>query len=126
MLTMKNLGRFVIAGACLFAIVVLSSGSASARPQFKTAFEKAYPDLAKKHGTDGKLTCAVCHPVKDKKKRNDYGVALTKTLGEKNVKDADKIKEALTKAEAEKNADGKTYGELIKAGELPGKAEEAN
>ncbi|MGB4739433.1 MAG: hypothetical protein WBH50_14645 [Fuerstiella sp.] len=64
--------------------------------------------------------------MKDKKKRNDYGVALTKTLGEKNVKDADKIKEALTKAEAEKNADGKTYGELIKAGELPGKAEEAN
>ncbi len=125
MLALKNLGRIVIAGACLFAIFAVTAETASARPQFKTAFEKAYPDLVKKHGKDGKLTCAVCHPVSDKKKRNDYGVALTKILGEKNVKDADKIKEALEKTEKEKNADEKTFGELIKAGELPGKAEEA-
>ena len=30
------------------------------------------------------------------------------------------IADALTKAEAEKNADGKTYGELLKAGQMPG------
>lgn len=126
MLALKNLGRCVIAGACLFAVVAMNSETASARPQFKKSFETAYPELAKKHGTDGKLTCAICHPVKDKKKRNDYGVALTKTLGAKNVKDADKIKEALTKAESEKNKDGKTYGELIKAGDLPGGKDEAN
>jgi len=123
---MKNLGRYVIAGTCLFAIVAMTSETASARPQFKKAFETAYPDLVKKHGTDGKLTCAICHPVKDKKKRNDYGVALTKTLGEKNVKDEAKIKEALTKAESEKNKDEKTYDELIKAGDLPGGKDEAN
>ena len=126
MLSLKTLGRFAIAGACLFAIVVLTGENASARPQYKSAFEKAYPDLAKKHGKAGKLTCAICHPVKDKKKRNDYGVAMTDDLKKKNQKDADIIKEALSKAEKLKNKDDKTYGELIKAGELPGGKDAAN
>jgi len=126
MLNVKSLGRVVVAGAALFSLLLLSGGDASARPQYKKPFEAAYPDLVKKHGTNGKLSCAVCHPVKDKKKRNDYGVALTKALGKKSEKDAAKIKAALKKVESEKNADGKTYGELIKAGELPGKKDAAN
>lgn len=127
MLNLKNLGRIAIAGAVLFSLLVVTGENASARPQYKKPFEAAYPDLVKKHGKDGKsLSCAVCHPVKDKKKRNDYGVALTKALGKKNEKDKDKIKEALKKAEKEKNKAGKTYGELIKAGELPGGKDAAN
>jgi len=126
MLNLKNLCRVAIAGAALFSLLLLSGENATARPQYKKPFEAAYPELAKKHGTNGKLSCAVCHPVKDKKKRNDYGVALTKALGKKSEKDAAKIKAALKKVESEKNADGKTYGELIKAGELPGKKDAAN
>lgn len=126
MLNLKTLCRMAVAGAALFSLLLLSGEHASARPQYKKPFEAAYPDLVKKHGTNGKLSCAVCHPVKDKKKRNDYGVALTKALGKKSEKDAAKIKAALKKVESEKNADGKTYGELIKAGELPGKKDAAN
>lgn len=127
MLNLKTLGRVVIAGAVLLSFLVINSDNATARPGYKKPFEAAYPDLVKKHGKDGKsLSCAVCHPVKDKKKRNDYGVALTKALGKKNEKDKDKIKEALKKAEKEKNKAGKTFGELIKAGELPGGKDAAN
>ncbi len=91
---------------------------------------KTYPDLAKKHGGDtGKLGCAVCHPkdAKEKKKaRNNYGAALGKVVGKKNQTDEDKIKEALTKIEKEKSADGtKTFGDLIKEGKLPGTDEVA-
>lgn len=126
MLNLKTLGRVIVASAAVFSLLLIGGEDANARPQYKKPFEKAYPDLVKKHGTNGKLSCAVCHPVKDKKKRNDYGVALTKALGKKSEKDADKIKAALKKAEAEKNKDGKTYGELIKAGELPGGKDAAN
>ena len=132
MRSLKTLGRFVIAGACIFAIVGLSGENAKARPQYAKAMTKAYPDLAKKHGGDtGKLSCTVCHPksaVKEKKKaRNNYGVAFGKGLAKKNEKDADKLKEALTKAEKGKSAtEGKTFGDLIKAGDLPGEDKKAN
>lgn len=128
MLNLKSVGRVAIAGAVLFSLFVAAGNNATARPNYLKVMNTAYPDLVKKHGKDGKLTCAVCHPSteKSKKKRNDYGVALTKVLGKKNETDKDKIKEALTKAEKEKNKDDKTFGELIKAGDLPGKDEAAN
>jgi len=127
MCSVKTLGRFVIAGACLFAIVALTGDSASARPKYQVEMSKAYPDLTKKHGKNGKLSCAVCHPSKSKKKRNNYGAAVGKNIGKKNQTDLEKIKEAITKAEKEKSAtEGKTFGDLIKAGELPGTKDEAN
>lgn len=128
MTLLKHVGRFAVAGACLFALLIATSSEVSARPTYKAAFEKAYPELAKKHGKNNKLTCAVCHPAseKSKKKRNDYGVAMTKALGKKNEKDKDKLKEALKKVAEMKNKDGKTYGELIKAGKLPGGKDAAN
>lgn len=128
MLNLKSIGRFAIAGAVLFSLFVTVSKNATARPNYLKAFNAAYPDLVKKHGKNGKLTCAVCHPKteKSKKKRNDYGAALTKSLGKKNETDKDKIKEALTKAEKESNKAKKTYGELIKAGDLPGGKDAVN
>ncbi|MEO2018877.1 MAG: hypothetical protein ABGZ53_31395 [Fuerstiella sp.] len=118
---MKTLGRFVIAGACLFAIVALTGDSASARPKYNTEASKVYPDLVKKHGKNGKIGCAMCHPSKTKKDRNNFGVAVGKFVGKKNQSDLAKIKEALTKAEKGKSAtEGKTFGDLIKAGEMPG------
>lgn len=64
-----------------------------ARPNYKKAFDTCYAEIAKKRGT----TCNVCHSVgtDDKKRRNHYGVALAEELGEKNVKDLEKIIEAL-------------------------------
>lgn len=121
MLSMKNCGRLAVAGACLFALTVMSLNDAAARPKYASVMTKQYEDLAKKHGKNGKLTCAVCHPSKSKKDRNNFGAAMTKALGEKNVKDEDKIKEALVKLEKEKSAtEGKTFGDLIKDGKLPG------
>lgn len=121
MLTVKNCVRFVVAGALAASMFVVTGGEATARPKYKDAINAQYPDLAKKHGEEGKLGCAVCHPVKDKKMRNNYGLALAGKLEKKNETDMDKIKEALTKTEGEKSkTEGKTFGDLIKAGELPG------
>jgi hypothetical protein len=73
--------------------------------------------------------CNVCHDAKSKtrKDKNDYGKAtgkfLTKTDYDKLKKDAAAAKkyvlEGLEKAELERAADGQTYGEKLKAGDLP-------
>jgi len=126
MLTVKNCVRFVVAGVLAASMFVVTGGEAMARPKYLKVLNETYPDLVKKHGTDGKLTCAVCHPEKDKKKRNNYGVAMAGKLEKKNESDEAKIKEALTKTEGEKSkTEGKTFGDLIKAGELPGTEEVA-
>jgi len=121
MLTVKNCVRFAVAGLLAASMFVVTGGEAVARPKYKEVLNTTYPELAKKHGTDGVLTCAVCHPEKNKKKRNNYGVALAGKLEKKSESNLDKIKEALVKAEEEKSkTEGKTFGDLIKAGELPG------
>ncbi|MFM7865958.1 MAG: hypothetical protein ACKPHU_17230 [Planctomycetaceae bacterium] len=123
---MKNVLKFVAVAAVAAGLFVTSGSQAVARPKYKDVMSATYAELAKKHGTDGKLTCAVCHPDKDKKIRNNYGTEFGKALTKKNESDEAKIKEALTKAEAGKSAtEGKTFGDLIKATELPGTAEAA-
>ena len=102
MLTVKNCVRVAVAGVLAASMFAVTGGEAVARPKYKDAINDKYPDLAKKHGTDGKLTCAVCHPDKDKKKRNNYGVALAGKLEKKNETDMDKIKEALTKTDVKR------------------------
>lgn len=125
-MTMKTCVKLATAAAVVAGMFVVTGSEAVARPKYKDVMSAAYPELAKKHGTDGKLTCAVCHPDKDKKIRNNYGAAFGKALTKKNETDEAKIKEALTKSEGEKSAtDGKTFGDLIKAVELPGTAEAA-
>ncbi|HCP10937.1 MAG TPA: hypothetical protein DIT89_01265 [Planctomycetaceae bacterium] len=123
---MKNVLKFVAVAAVAAGLFVSNGSQAVARPKYKDVMSANYAELAKKHGTDGKLTCAVCHPDKDKKIRNNYGAEFGKALTKKNESDEAKIKEALTKAEAGKSAtEGKTFGDLIKANELPGTAEAA-
>ena len=92
MLTVKNSVRFVVAGVLAASMFVVTGGDAMARPKYLNVLNSTYPDLVKKHGTDGKLTCAVCHPDKDKKKRNNYSVALSGKLAKKNESDEAKIK----------------------------------
>ena len=126
MLTVKNSVRIVVAGAVAVAMFVMTGSEALARPKYANVMNTTYPDLAKKKGTDGKLTCAVCHPKTDKKVRNNYGAAVGGKLEKKNETDEAKIKEALTKAEGEKSAtEGKTFGDLIKEGVLPGTSDAA-
>ena len=123
---LKHAARFATVGACLLAMLVVAP-SAEARPKYKSEFQKLYPDLVKKLGKT-KVGCNVCHPKteKSKKKRNDYGVALTKILGKKNETDVAKIKMALEKVAKEKNKASEVFGDKIKAGKLPGGEKAAN
>jgi hypothetical protein len=113
--------RLAVYGVAVAAFV-LSSGfrSAEARPQYNEQFKKKYPDNA----TAITEKCAVCHIGKPtEKKWNDYGTALGKAVGGKQEKDLEKISGALEKVEKEKSGtEGKTFGDLIKDGKLPGKA----
>ena len=113
--TCLQAGFTLLAGAlAIFALVQLSD-QAQARPQYFKAFAAKYPDFK----VDATAKCAYCHKGMDKKLRNDYGAAVGKALGAKNVKDPDAIGAALDKAAAESAGDGKTFGDLIKDGTLP-------
>jgi hypothetical protein len=113
--TCLQAGFTLLAGVMAIISLVQLSDQAQARPQYFKAFAAKYPDFK----VDADSKCAVCHKPPDKKSRNDYGAAVGKALGAKNVKDPDTINAALDKAAAESAGDGKTFGDLIKAGTLP-------
>lgn len=109
--------------AAVFAVatfVLSAPQQAEARPQYLKAFTETY-DIAEAK----ELKCGVCHGEKGKNKKvvSDYGKALGKALGKKNVKAADDIKAALKEAEKGDAGDGKTFGDLLKDGKLPPAAE---
>ena len=123
MLNFTTIRRTVTAGSLLLAILVLSSAHTEARPPYKKLYQKTYPELDKTEGI--KVSCNVCHPVKSKKMRNNYGAALQKELGvtdrKKWEKDLTKVAAALKKLEDKKShVKDKTFGDLIKEGKLPG------
>ncbi len=110
---------------------------ARALPVFKKHFEDYYV----KKGDNPQLTeavaeakCNVCHYGTDKKNHNDYGLALQKFLKKdkytfKRVKGQPQqvqkeIEDAFKKVEEMDSTKGKKFGELLKAGELPGTAPE--
>jgi hypothetical protein len=117
------------------AAIMLAGNAAWAIKPFEVEFKKMYykPDgdanqkkLAEaidKISTgegDAKTSCAICHPGKSKKERNEYGMAVNKLLKKTDKEDTKKIADSLKAIESEKNAAGKTFGDLIKAGMLPG------
>jgi hypothetical protein len=116
----------------LLGLVVtgLSMQRAAALPPFNVAWKAKYVE----GNGNGKFAeaaetakCNVCHMGASKKDRNEYGKAVSKYLTKakySQIKDDEAaakkyILDALQKAEAEKSAAGKSYGELIKAGKLP-------
>ena len=100
------------------AAMVGGQQDAQARPQHLKAFKSAYPKITEADT----VKCGICHFGEKKTNRNDYGKAVGEALGEKNVKDEKAIEAALMKAEAGKSStEGKTFGELLKDGKLPGK-----
>ena len=122
------------------ALVVGLSFGMAARPAFATkpygeawtAFYLKDSNNAefKKLGEEAK--CNVCHIDKEDKKkvRNPYGVEAQKLINKNTIAPAkfksepDKakaeIEAAFKKLEEVKAKDGKTFGEKIKAGQLPG------
>ena len=115
---MRKSWTWMACGIALAAASIWLAPSADARPNYNKEFWGMYPSLAEQKEA---TSCGACHG-KEKKVRNDYGKAVGEALGGTKVLDAEKIKAALTKAEGEKSGtDGKTFGELIKDGKLPGK-----
>ncbi|MBL4884441.1 MAG: hypothetical protein JKY95_07890 [Planctomycetaceae bacterium] len=111
--------KLILGLCCLTFVMACSLQSADARPKYYSQFKKLYPDV---EGLSEKK-CYICHKsgTKDKKKNNDYGIAIKGILGDaKNVKDAEAIIKALKETEAkESKTSGKTYGDLLKANKLP-------
>jgi hypothetical protein len=100
-----------------------AAGPAFAIKQFSDEFKAVYV----KEGTPlaaavETAKCNVCHVGKNKKDRNAYGEELAKLLDKKTDKDDKaKIKQALEAvAKLPSKEAGKTFGDLIAAGQLPG------
>ncbi|WP_145230881.1 hypothetical protein [Gimesia algae] len=96
--------------------MICAENKVEARPNFKNIWAETYPDskmlVAKK--------CGVCHPGKTKKEKNDYAAAVFKGLGKRKQTDKDVIVKALKAAEKmPSSVEGKTYGDFIKADEIP-------
>ena len=101
-----------VVAALVFSVDVVP---VQAQKQYFDAFVAKYPEVAEKANQQ---KCGVCHG-KQKTQRSDFAKALEKALGEKKVKDVEKINAALDTVAAEEYTDGKTYGELLKDGQLP-------
>jgi hypothetical protein len=109
-------------------MVGLVAQIANARPDYKKAADAKWGEskIAEILKTE---KCNFCHYGKTKKNRNNLGKALIKCglteekyaeLKSDKEKLAEFATEILTKVEGEKSSkDGKTFGDLIKAGEDP-------
>ena len=121
--------RFALPTALVFAIVL--TRHSQARPPYPSIFMKEYELNGEVIKLAKEAKCNVCHDAErnSKKDRNEYGKSLAKNLTAndfnnlKGVKPAlaAKVSAALKATEAEKNSEGKTYGEIIKSGKLPAK-----
>src|SRR5436305_4894739 len=116
--------------ACLVLIamgLVWSMQSASALPPFNKEWVAKYNE-GEKNAAFKEAKCNVCHAGESKKMKNEYGKAVGKYLTKakyNQIKEDEAaarkyIQEGLQKAEGEKGSAGKSYGEVIKAGKLPG------
>jgi cytochrome c2 len=105
-----------------------ASADKAFRDQFVAVYVKAESDNPKEKDFAAaveKAKCTVCHVGKVKKNRNRYGKALAELLSRKtDTEDKEKIQAALKKVEAKrcdpKDEKSPTFGELIRAGKLPG------
>ncbi|HEX4146249.1 MAG TPA: hypothetical protein VHY91_22295 [Pirellulales bacterium] len=142
---MKKVGTFVLCAVAFTAVVCWKVTPVHAYPDFFKEFEKKYtkeapatPEETQFKETITTTKCGICHQGKTKKVRNTYGKAvegfipevvgkptLTKEDKDALKKDTVKINALLDKA-AEVHSDAAnpqspTFGDLIKAGKLPGK-----
>ena len=105
-----------LVGSLAVVLLVASERPGEARPNYKKCFDTVFKDLAK----NNKTNCNVCHVAgsDDKKHLNHFGKALAKELGEKNVKDDEKIIAAI-KAVAKKKCKSGEWSERLEKGLPP-------
>lgn len=106
----------------LFAAIFMASTPAYAVKPFSDQFNAKYPTLKDKVAKVEGGACNVCHMGNSKKMRNEYGMALNKLLKMADKDNVEKIKMALDTVEKEKAGNGETFGERLKAGNLPTEA----
>jgi len=102
-----------VAVAC--ALFTVDARPVHAQKQYMDEMKKKFEPIAK---LIEEQKCAVCHG-KQKTQRSEFAKALEKALGEKKVKDVEKIQKAFDTVAEQEYADGKKYGDLLKAGTLP-------
>lgn len=112
---MRKLLTCVTLGAVVGLLLMSTPQQADAQKQYMDNFAVRYPELAERVE---EMKCAVCHGS-TKRMRSDYAMALEEALGEKKVKDVEKIMAAFETVEAIEYEDGMTYKELLDSGELP-------
>ena len=114
--------------ACLIGMA-WSMQIASALPPFNKEWVAKYNE-GEKNAAFKEAKCNICHAGESKKMKNEYGKAVGKYLTKakyNQIKEDEAaakkyILEGLQKAEGEKGSAGKSYGDLLKAGKLPGGA----
>ncbi len=117
----------------LVAAILLSQAQAAHailpfKKEFDAKYLKAEPSTPEEEALAAgvaKAKCNVCHVGIKKKDKNAYGIALGTLLDKKaDAKDTAKIQDALDQVAAMKSnpddPDSPTFGDLIKAGKLPG------
>jgi len=105
-----------------FGFVALTARPAFAVKQFYDQFKEVYVnDGNLDQSAVAKAKCNICHVKGEKKKvKNEYGKLLDDLLDrKKDARNPEKIREALEKVAAMKSPSGKTWGELLAAGQLP-------
>lgn len=130
------MSRSIVAAGLIVVCSALSAFALPPIPKYAADYYAKDPAAAKITESLKKNQCALCHiPGADKKAKghalNDFGKAVHDNFKHKDFTAADKAGEkdkameilvaGLKKAAEVKNADGKAFGELIKAGEMPGK-----
>lgn len=130
-LFMKARQRLIMIAIVSVVVVLIPASAAWAVTQFRAEFIKRY---VKRESNDSKdkafaelvdqAGCNICHLSDDRTKRNPYGQALDKLLDRKtDARNKEKIQKALETVEKQKaNPDdpkSQTFGERIKAGQLP-------
>lgn len=127
----RTLSTFAL-GALAAAVLLGSVSSAKADKLFRDEFIAVYVKADSSDAKDKAFAeacetakCNICHVGFSKKNRNAYGEALDKLLDRAADKDnKEKIRKALEKVAAmksdPKDSKSPTFGELLKAGKLPG------
>jgi hypothetical protein len=117
---------------CVLVLVVtygISLPYASALPPFNKEWVAKY-NAGESNAAFTEAKCNVCHAGESKKMKNEYGKVVGKFLTKAKYNEIKEdeaaakkyILEGFEKAAGEKGADGKSYGDLLKAGKLPGGA----
>jgi len=120
---MRKLSSWTILYCAILAAGLIMATTVQARPIYLGWWLETYPTVAKKNDVKAAVKCGVCHGPGSKKNRNDYGKAIVKALdGKHNLKKAQKpdFLDALkTAGEQKSGTEGKTFGDLLNADELP-------